>query len=383
MIARLFYSLFFLPAFDLSSLLAIKREAKNMVKSKLGGRAFVVACLLTTASIAHAQAEPPAPPARGSNPAHSISRSTQNHISRAMRLARRVVPAKAISAFFNTTRLANLVDPALLPLGADNFGGGKEHPAIPATKVFDQLYYIGSEHVGAYVLVTPAGIIQWDAMNDGREAEQVIEAGYKALGLDPQQIRYLVITHAHGDHYGGVSYFTTKYPGIKVLASATDWDVMDGMRTNRPFGGPPPARGQSVADGEVLELGGTRITFAITPGHTPGTLSSFIPVTDKGRPHLMAMFGGVGVPQNPAALEQYDSSWTRFGSLAAKVGADGVLSTHPAYEGGLFYITEPESRKRNGNSWVLGRTGLRTYIAAVHEAVAGVRGIRAETMAKR
>jgi hypothetical protein len=62
----------------------------------------------------------------------------------------------------------------------------------PPTKIFDQLYYLGSNSVATWAIVTSAGIIQIDSLNNTADAQRVIIAGYKKLGLDPRQMKYLV-----------------------------------------------------------------------------------------------------------------------------------------------------------------------------------------------
>src|SRR6202789_3747084 len=62
-------------------------------------------------------------------------------------------------------------------------------------KAFDNLYFVGSRWVSAWALVTDAGIILIDTMDNDQEAEQLIEGGMRTLGLDPADIRIILDTH--------------------------------------------------------------------------------------------------------------------------------------------------------------------------------------------
>lgn len=350
-------------------------------KSVLRGLA---GALVLTASVQAAHSEPVNPPVAATVIPMAIPQEAKLHIQASLDASRGVVPELAISSFYNTLRLSNLVDNSQLPASANNFGSEVEHPAITPTKMFDEMYYIGSDHVGTFVLKTSDGIIMWDAMNNDTEASEIIEAGYRKLGLDPKDIRYIILTHAHGDHNGGANYFKRKYPTIRIISTEADWQLMESWAADpKRFGAAPPSRDMTVVEGEVLTLGDKSITFHVTPGHTPGTLSAIVPVTDNGRAVILGLFGGVGMPMNPQALVQYEASWKRFGQLLHVAGAQGILSTHPAYDGTLFYITDPNQRRiRSGNPWIMGADGVQRYVTAAREAAAGLRIIQAAAVAR-
>ncbi len=81
--------------------------------------------------------------------------------------------------------------------------GVQAHGTITAARVFDGLYFVGENAVSAWVLDAGDGLILFDAVNSAEDIQKIVEPGMRALGLDPSRLRCLIITHAHGDHFGG------------------------------------------------------------------------------------------------------------------------------------------------------------------------------------
>src|ERR1700691_1723521 len=148
-------------------------------------------------------------------------------------------------------------------------------------RVFDNLYFFGQSEYAVWAVTTSQGIIVLDTIFDYSVEEEVV-GGMKKLGLDPANIKYAVVSHAHPDHDGGARFVQEHY-GTRVIMSPADWDVLD-KRTN----GTKPKRDIEATDGQKLTLGDTTLTLYITPGHTPGTISVVFPVKDNGTPHLAA-----------------------------------------------------------------------------------------------
>ena len=110
-----------------------------------------------------------------------------------------------------------LAIPSVKVLRAEDVLQGK--PPGPA-RIFDNFYYVGAPNVTAFAVNTPDGIILIDSLNNKGEAQSIIEAGLRKFGLDPARIKYVVVTHGHGDHYGGSAYFAKTY-GARILMSDT------------------------------------------------------------------------------------------------------------------------------------------------------------------
>jgi len=233
---------------------------------------------------------------------------------------------------------ASLVDCSIPPVNAAASVGAVID--APPTKVFDHLYYLGMNSVASWAIVTSAGIIQIDSLDNPEEAQRIIIGGYKKLGLDPAQMKYLILTHGHSDHFGGSKYLQDTYHP-RILMSAEDWDMVAKLpapKAGDKFG-PAPARDMDITDGQKLTLGDTTITFYITPGHTPGTVSMLLPVTDSGRPHLLSFWGGSAIPRSleptgqvgrmDAGMLAYKQSFERFLKMGEDAGADGYIANHP------------------------------------------------------
>lgn len=203
---------------------------------------------------------------------------------------------------------------------------------VPEARVFDQLYSIGQNAVSAWALDTSDGIILIDALNSEAEAREIMLPNMVRLGLDPKRIRYLIVTHGHGDHWGGAKFFQDTY-GAKVVLSQADWDMIE--RSHRG-GGPfadllPPRRDIVARDGDKITLGQTTVKLYVTPGHTPGTLWMIFPVTDKGKKHVVGLMGGTGGGSSSETIKTQIASLIRWSGLGKTAGVDALISNHPAH----------------------------------------------------
>ena len=215
--------------------------------------------------------------------------------------------------------------------GAGRGGGGRGGTPDRSTwhmepvKVFDNLYFFGQSEYAVWAITTSQGIIVLDTIFDYSVEDEVVE-GMKKLGLDPATIKYAVVSHAHPDHDGGALYLQEHF-GTRAIMSPADWDVLD-KRTN----GTKPKRDMEATDGQKLTLGDTTITMYITPGHTPGTISTIFPVKDHGVTHLAALWGGVGLNTDLDAVRTYIKSDQRFSRIVKQAGADIILANHTDWD---------------------------------------------------
>src|ERR1700742_3187726 len=103
-------------------------------------------------------------------------------------------------------------------------------------QVFDNLYWVGTKVHSSWALKTSQGIILIDTLYNYAAEPEIVD-GLKKLGLDPAQIKYVIISHAHGDHDQGAVLLQSRY-GAKVVMGAPDWETTI-KRTAAYAGGVP------------------------------------------------------------------------------------------------------------------------------------------------
>ena len=181
-----------------------------------------------------------------------------------------------------------------------------EFQKIEPFKVFDNLYYVGPGFVSVWLLTTPDGNILFDTAQEPY-VDFVID-NIRKVGVDPKSIRYIILSHGHIDHFGGAARIQES-SGARVLAAEEDWKMIEqvGGRQGRSGGPPPrvPKKDIVVKEGDGLTLGGQTLKFHLTPGHTPGVVTTEgITVHDGGRSYKAIVWGGAGYRGGLAEAEQ-------------------------------------------------------------------------------
>jgi metallo-beta-lactamase class B len=198
-------------------------------------------------------------------------------------------------------------------------------------KVFDNLYFIGTRIHSAWALTTSDGIIVIDTLFDYAIEPEMIE-GMTALGLDPRNVKYVLISHAHGDHDQGAALLQSRY-GAKVVMGAADWDST--LQRAATVAGGVPKRDVVVGPGGLkLKLGDTTVDVIATPGHTPGTLSYFFPVKDNGRTLTVAYSGGTAFnfPRLAENFARYRDTQRKMTEVTDAAGATVLMTNHTEFD---------------------------------------------------
>jgi metallo-beta-lactamase class B len=206
-----------------------------------------------------------------------------------------------------------------------------ENYTVEPTQVFDNMWYLGPTSQGAFVITTNEGLILIDTLNSTEEARDILIPSMQRAGLDPTQIKYIVLSHGHPgqtDHTGGANYLQRTY-GAKVAMGKPDWDAtLPAQSSDRPLAN----RDMDIITGSTLTLGDTTLSFALEPGHSPGSLAMFIPVVWRGEPTMvMLLSGAIQTPDR----EAFDALEHIMNNIAKPRNVRGILNTHA----GIFQDT--------------------------------------------
>ncbi len=240
-----------------------------------------------------------------------------------------------------------------------------DDPLIEPTKIFDNVFAIGRLGTVVYAVTTAAGIVLIDS-GYADQIESVLLPGLRKVGLDPANVRYVLLGHGHGDHFGGAAYFQER--GARVVSSAADWDLM----AKAPASGPrPPTRDVVAVEGQPIVVGDVSVTPVAIPGHTPGSLGYIFPVRDGARTHTAGLFGGsilipTKIPDD--ALQQYVRSIEHFGEAARTRGVDVELQNHPLYDGFEQKLQRLRARAPGApHPFVVGGDGYQRFLTVMAE----------------
>ena len=235
--------------------------------------------------------------------------------------------------------------------------------AEPA-KVFDNLYFVGGKVHSSWALTTSDGIILIDTIFP-YNSEELIVGGLKKLGLDPSTIKYVIISHAHGDHIGGAEMLQTRYKA-RVVMGAPDWDTVEKF-PNR-YKTMAPKRDIVATDGMKITLGNTSVNIVHTPGHTPGTLSYTFTVLDRGRPVNVVYSGGtafnfVNNTPDPGIrnFQRYIESQRKMAEQAAITKATVLLSNHSEFDNAVNKNRMLAGRGNGPHPYEIGQDWVQRY----------------------
>lgn len=240
---------------------------------------------------------------------------------------------------------------------------------FPPFRIAGNLYYVGSEDLASYLVVTPQGNI---LINSSLESSvPLIRKSVEALGFHFSDIKILLISHAHYDHCAG-SARIKQLTGAQYFVMDADVPVVEsGGRTDFQYGAQksmryPPAHVDRVLhDGDQVRLGNTVLVAHLTAGHTKGTTTWTMDETEAGKmlhvvivgsPNVNPGYKLVGNTKYPQIARDYAHGFQVLKGLKCDV----FLGAH----GGYFGLKEKYERwKRGDRAAFIDPQGYKSYIA--------------------
>ena len=210
-------------------------------------------------------------------------------------------------------------------------------------KVFDNLYFLGQTEYSVVGGDHVAAASSSSTRSSTIRSRTKWSAGMKKLGLDPAQIKYVIVSHGHGDHSGGAKYLQDKF-GARVILSAADWDLLERTKSS-PNAQPSQARHgrdrRHEADprrhhDDALHHSRTHAGHDLDADSGEGPRPA-APGGGMGR-HGIQLGGGPAnyiTPDRPAKFwfDTYSKSAERFRDIASKAGADIIIANHTNFDG--------------------------------------------------
>lgn len=230
------------------------------------------------------------------------------------------------------------------------------HRAIPGFKIAGNVYYVGTADLAVYLIATPQGNILINS--DFKEDVPTIRASIEKVGFKYSDTKIILISHAHGDHDEGVGVIK-EGTGAKLMVMEPDVPSVESAAQGRPG-----AKVDRVLhDGDTVELGGSKLTARLTPGHTRGCTTWTMQVRDGahtlnaviiGSPNVNAGYQLVGNRDYPQIADDYVKTFAVLKSLPC----DLFLGAHGAYFGMLAKL----EKMKDGENPFIDPNGYKAYI---------------------
>jgi len=238
--------------------------------------------------------------------------------------------------------------------------------------LFGDTYYVGTRGLSAVLITSAQGHILIDGGSP--ESAPMIAAHIRQLGFKVEDVKFILNSHDHFDHAGGISDLQ-KLSGAAVLASAQGEKV---LRSGQPSKGDPQygdlssikpvAKTRAVADGEIVRLGPLAVTARYTPGHTQGGVSWTWRASEGGKSAAMVYADSLNAfaakPFRYSDSKSYPNALTDIKKSIATVAGldcDILISAHPGASG-LFERLAKQAKL--GNAAFIDRQACHDYAVA-------------------
>ena len=231
---------------------------------------------------------------------------------------------------------------------------------FPPHRIMDNLYFIGTEALGSFLVTTPEGHILINS--DFESTVPVLKRNVEALGFSFDDIAIVLGSHAHGDHMEGDALIK-ELTGAEVMAMEQD---VPALRAMRPDGKEHPID-RILTDGEEVVLGGTTLTAHLTAGHTKGCTSWALTLQEDGASYEALIVCSFGVnpgyilvdnPDYPGIADDYRATFAK----ARELPVDVFLGSHGFWYGLADKYERAQARGGDDPNPFVDRAGYLAHV---------------------
>ncbi len=242
--------------------------------------------------------------------------------------------------------------------------------AFPPFRIAGNLYYVGTDDLASYLIVTKSGNI---LINSNLEATvPMIKASIEKLGFKWSDTKILLTSHAHLDHAAGSKLIKEQTKAKYFVMDADVSNVESGGKSDFHYGDdasmyfPPVKVDKVLHNGDKVKLGGTVLTAHLTGGHTKGCTTWTMQVRDQGKKYDVVIVGSLNVNEGyqlinnqnyPAISEDYKHAIQKLKSLPCDI----FLGAHAVY-----FDLKKKYDLQNTDSTIhpfIDKEGYKSYIA--------------------
>jgi metallo-beta-lactamase class B len=247
---------------------------------------------------------------------------------------------------------------------------------IAPFQIADNLYYVGSQDLGSYLVVTPEGdiLINSNIVTSPPQIRKSVEQ----LGFHWSDIKILLISHAHYDHAAGSAQILRE-TGAKYMVMDGDVAVVEsgGAKDFAYPGSRYPAAhvNRVLHDGDEVRLGGVVMVAHKTAGHTRGCTTWTMKTTQHGQPRNVVIVGSwnvlddfrlVNKPGHPASYPGIAADFEHTFAVLKALPCDIFLGAHGEYFDMLTKIARAKAGA--GESVWVDPEGYRAAVAEREQA---------------
>jgi metallo-beta-lactamase class B len=240
-------------------------------------------------------------------------------------------------------------------------------------RIFGNTWHVGPRGLGVFLITAPTGNVLIDGGVPGNAS--LIEANIRSLGINLRDIKWILNSHAHCDHAGGIAQLVSA-SNAQIIASAADTQLLargghDDPQYGDRFPFPPVRVTRMVADGESLRLGNLVLTAHSTPGHTRGNTTWTWKSCEDTRCLHIVLVGSLSAPsyklianpKYPDIVKDFEYGFAVVEALPCEI----ALAPHP---GMVDFWGRVAKRDQGDTDALIDPTVCRAYAKDARESFA-------------